>query len=153
MEPLNKDLMVRCLNFHGQQLQKVWDAERSEELARYNIKDLDYMQYAQRQKHLSFQDRGKRLKLHQFIVKKSNVLFSPSALDNITKSESQTSEDIYAVMPPFETFLNCDKQFRLRYFFEVSFVVLLAKSMVLNFFDLVVLTASTRRRPAIGDYC
>lgn len=120
METLNGDLVTRCLNFHGQQLQKIWEAERGDaDLTKHNIKDLDFMEYAQRQKHLSFQDRGKRLKLHQFIVKKSNMLFGPNALDNIPSSEIQTAEDVYAIMSPFETFLTVDKQSRLRYFFEV----------------------------------
>lgn len=121
MEPLSGELVTRCLNFHGQQLQKIWEAERGDQdLARHNIKDLDFLEYAQRQKHLSFQDRGKRLKLHQFVVKKCNMLFSPNVLDNIPQCEPQTTEDIYAIMPPFETFLTVDKQSRLRYFFEVS---------------------------------
>lgn len=122
MEPLNGELITRCLNFHGQQLQKIWEAERGEnDLLRHNTKDLDFLEYAQRQKNLSFQDRGKRLKLHQFVVKKANLLFNNNALDNITKSETQTTEDIFAIMPPFETFLTVDKQHRLRYFFEVIF--------------------------------
>lgn len=121
METLNGDLVTRCLNFHGQQLQKIWEAERGDaDLSKHNIKELDFMEYAQRQKHLSFQDRGKRLKLHQFIVKKANILFGPNALDNIPSSETQTTEDVYAIMSPFETFLSVDKQSRLRYFFEVS---------------------------------
>lgn len=120
MEPLNSELVTRCLNFHGQQLQKIWEAERGDtDLAKQGVKDLDFLAYAQRQKHLAFQDRGKRLKLHQFIVKKANVLFNPNALDNILKSEPQTTEDVFAVMCPFETFLTVDKQSRLRYFFEV----------------------------------
>lgn len=120
MEPLNNELVTRCLNFHGQQLQKIWEAERSDtDLSKHGVKDLDFLEYAQRQKHLSFQDRGKRLKLHQFIVKKANTLFNSNVLDNISKSEPQTTEDVCAVMCPFETFLTVDKQSRLRYFFEV----------------------------------
>lgn len=121
-ESLNGELVTRCLNFHGQQLQKIWEAERGDsDLQKHNIKDLDFMEYAQRQKNLSFQDRGKRLKLHQFIVKKANMLFAPNVLDSIPHSESQTTEDVYAIMSPFETFLSVDKQSRLRYFFEVLF--------------------------------
>lgn len=120
MEPLSGELVTRCLNFHGQQLQKIWEAERGDsDLQKHNIKDLDFMEYAQRQKNLSFQDRGKRLKLHQFIVKKAGTLFGPSVSDNILSSEPQMTEDVFAIMSPFETFLSVDKQSRLRYFFEV----------------------------------
>lgn len=121
MEPISSELVTRCLNFHGQQLQKIWEAERGDtDLTKHNVKDLDFLEYAQRQKHLSFQDRGKRLKLHQFVVKKANMLFGNNVLENIPQSEPQTTEDVFAIMCPFETFLSVDKQSRLRYFFEVN---------------------------------
>lgn len=133
MEPLNSEVVTRCLNFHGQQFQKIWEAERGDtDLTKQGVKDLDFLEYAQRQKHLSFQDRGKRLKLHQFIVKKANVLFNSNALENIAKSEPPTSEDVFAVMCPFETFLTVDKQSRLRYFFEVNFIIVLKYKVIEN---------------------
>ncbi|KAF5273610.1 hypothetical protein FQR65_LT04609 [Abscondita terminalis] len=120
MEPLNVDLLTQTLNFHGQQLQKVWEAERGEQdLVKHNVKDLNYQVYGQRQKYLSFQDRGKRLKLQQFIVKKAAHLFSQDLLPpNTVVEPNLITEDMHAIMPPFETYLNVDKQSRLKYFFE-----------------------------------
>lgn len=113
------DLLTQTLNFHGQQLQKVWEAERGEQdLIKHNIKDLNFQVYGQRQKYLSFQDRGKRLKLQQFIVKKANQLFSQDILRSSTVEPNLVTEDMHAIMPPFETYINVDKQSRLKYFFE-----------------------------------
>lgn len=121
MEPLNTDLLTQSLNFHGGQLQKLWEAEHGENnLVKNDVKDLNFIVYGQRQKYLTFQDRGKRLKLHQFIAKKADFLFSKNAaLPAPSIEDNATTEDLYAIMPPFETFLNVDKQRRLKYFFEV----------------------------------
>lgn len=121
MEPLNSQLVTQAMNFHGQQLQKMWESERGEQdLSKNNIRDLNYEFYNKRSKHLSFQDRGKRLKLQQFIVKKANLIFSNELLDKPKAPEDAiVTEDMYAIMPPLETYLSVDKQTRLKYFFEV----------------------------------
>ncbi|XP_074041206.1 uncharacterized protein isoform X2 [Leptinotarsa decemlineata] len=116
MEPLNSQLLTKALNFHGQQLQKLWEGEFGEnDLVRRNIKDLNFHVYGQRQKNLSFQDRGKRLKLQQFLIKKANSIYSleSTALKNADKL---VTEDMYAIMPPFETYSSVDKQKRLQFF-------------------------------------
>lgn len=122
MESLNPNLVTQSLNFHGQQLQKVWEAERGEQdLLKHNIKDLNFELYNKRSKHLSFQDRGKRLKLQQFIVKKASVVFSKDVIErNKVSEEAVVTEDMFAIMPPLETYLKVDKEARLKYFFEVS---------------------------------
>lgn len=122
MEPLNSSLLAQSMNFHGNQLQKVWDAEHGDtNLMKNDVNDLNFQVYGQRQKHLTFQDRGKRLKLHQFIAKRGSVLFSKDVTaKKVVADEGEVTEDTYAIMPPFETFLNVDKQRRLKYFFEVS---------------------------------
>ena len=53
--PLSAELITRVLNFHGQQLQKLWDSERGEaDLTKngVNVKELDFDVYQQRQKQL-----------------------------------------------------------------------------------------------------
>lgn len=123
MDSMDASLLTKTLNFHGQQLQKLWESERGEnDLPKKNVKDLNFQVYSQRQKSLSFQDRAKRLKLQQFIVKNADSLY---ANDNdllygksCAKDENVT-EDTYAVMPPLELYINVDKQKRLEYFFEV----------------------------------
>jgi hypothetical protein len=56
MEPtLSAELITRTLNFHGQQLQKLWDSERGDtDLAKnnVNVKEIDFSVYQQRQKQL-----------------------------------------------------------------------------------------------------
>ncbi|CAH0726464.1 unnamed protein product, partial [Brenthis ino] len=126
MEPvLDASLVAQSINYHGQQLQKAWEGERGEEdLAKIGVGPLDFAVYQSRHKHLTFQDRGKRLNLHQFIAKEANALFDASLLEETPSSSSlgadaTTPEDnLYALMPPFETFLNVDKSARLRHFFD-----------------------------------
>lgn len=120
MEPLNPQLISRAINFHGQQLQKLWEGEHGEtDLGRRGVKDLNFQVYGQRQKTLSFQDRGKRLKLQQFIVKKANVIFSIQPCGFKTDGGVPVTEDLYAITPPFETYINADRQKRLLFFTEV----------------------------------
>lgn len=123
MESLNTGLLSQSMNYHGQQMQKLWEQEHGDaDLIKRNVKDLNFQIYSDRQKHLSFQDRGKRLKLHQFIVRKSSALFAPDLQTdfNCAQDEVSVSEDLYAIMPPFETFLTVDKQNRLQHFLKVS---------------------------------
>lgn len=52
---LSPDLVTRSVNFHGQLLQKTWEAERGEgDLQKQGISNLDYDVYSQRQKHLRY---------------------------------------------------------------------------------------------------
>lgn len=56
-------------------MQKVWEGERGDaDLTRANVKP-DFGVYHSRQKHFVFQDRTKRLKLHQFLARKATILY------------------------------------------------------------------------------
>lgn len=73
---LNKNLIAETIGFHGLPLQKSWDEERgSSDLKNMGIQNIDYSVYFTRQKTLTFTDRSKRLRLHQFICKKANLLY------------------------------------------------------------------------------
>lgn len=123
MESVNSQLLTRTINFHGQQLQKLWEGEFGEsDLSRRNVKDLSFQVYGQRQKNLSFQDRGKRLKLQQFLVKKANSIFNLSPGPVKPPQEGSLTEDMYAIMPPFEIYSSVDKQKRLQFFMKVTMV-------------------------------
>lgn len=53
MESMDAHLVAQALNYHGQQLQKVWEGERNEnELVMLNLKDPNFEIYQQRQKTL-----------------------------------------------------------------------------------------------------
>lgn len=55
MDSLDSHLIAQALNYHGQQLQKVWESERSEsELAMLNLKEPSFEIYQQRQKTLRY---------------------------------------------------------------------------------------------------
>ena len=61
---VNNDLVVRALNYHGQQLTSFFkDTKVFEEL---DLKNVDYHVYHQRSKELRMEDRGKRLLLHRY---------------------------------------------------------------------------------------
>jgi len=50
--PLNLDLVAQSINFHGQQLQKIWEGERGENEMSDVIPKLDLTLIQQRQKKL-----------------------------------------------------------------------------------------------------
>lgn len=120
MESVNNQLLTRAINFHGQQLQKLWEGEFGEnDLTRRNLKDFNFQVYGQRQKSLSFQDRGKRLKLQQFLIKKANSIYNLSPAPLKPTQDGGLAEDMYAIMPPFEIYSSVDKQKRLQFFMKV----------------------------------
>lgn len=87
--PLDASLVAQSINYHGQQLQKTWEAERGEDdLSKIGVGGLDFAIYQSRHKHLTFHDRGKRLKLHQFIAKEANALFDTSIMEETPSSSS-----------------------------------------------------------------
>uniref|UniRef100_A0A1B6DD97 S1 motif domain-containing protein n=2 Tax=Clastoptera arizonana TaxID=38151 RepID=A0A1B6DD97_9HEMI len=120
LEPqLSSDLIARSLNYHGQMLQKTWESEKSDNLQKMGINNLEFTVYQQRQKYLSFQDRGKRLKLQQFIVKKSNELFDPNVMQIEETRSRPVDSGHFALMPPFGYFLSLDKTSRLQHLFQI----------------------------------
>lgn len=83
MERLSAPLIMKSIGFHGMPLQKIWEGERGEnDLINIGIVNPDYSAYQARQKTLTFQDRAKRLKLHQFISKKASSLFDVNLHQN-----------------------------------------------------------------------
>lgn len=128
MDSVNSQLLTRSINFHGQQLQKLWEGEFGEsDLARRNVKDLNFQVYGQRQKNLSFQDRGKRLKLQQFLIKKAHAIFNITSAPLKHLDDGTLTEDMYAITPPFEIYSSVDKQKRLQFFMKVNY-----KAMIFN---------------------
>lgn len=86
MEHLSSSLVYKTLGYHGQPLQKIWEGERGEnDLARHGVINPDFSTYQARQKSLTFQDRAKRLKLHQFISKKATNLFDISLVEEVPR--------------------------------------------------------------------
>lgn len=79
---MNVDLVARAISYHGLPLQKMWESERGNlDLVHIGISYPDYSMYQARQKYLTFQDRAKRLKLHQFIAKKAPELYDSKLVD------------------------------------------------------------------------
>ncbi|CAG0883424.1 unnamed protein product [Darwinula stevensoni] len=111
-------IMEQVLNFHGQQLKKILDDEHGELMQLFpNKNSLDFHVYQQRVKELGMEDRGKRLKLHQFISSKLCDLYIPLSKEEEQKKSlielcTQSVKDAYAVMPPLEHFLRISKHER-----------------------------------------
>ncbi|XP_032454896.1 tetratricopeptide repeat protein 14 homolog isoform X6 [Nasonia vitripennis] len=121
MDGMDSHLIAQALNYHGQQLQKVWESERNEsELLMLNLKEPSFEIYQQRQKTLSFSDRGKRLKLQQFIAKKADTLYDKSNLIRTADPIKQElgDEEFYATMPGLDSFVAMEKSQRIRNFLE-----------------------------------
>lgn len=84
--PLDKNLVARAISYHGMPLQKMWEGERGDaELAKLGLAHPDYTLYQARQKYLTFQDRAKRLRLHQFLAKYASVLYDQSLTQGFPK--------------------------------------------------------------------
>lgn len=79
LEALNKTLVEQTLIFHGLPLIKTWNEEYGvNSLTALGIQPaniIDTSLYHARQKNLSYTDRSKRMKLHNFICSKSTSLF------------------------------------------------------------------------------
>lgn len=77
-ESINKSLVERTLEFHGLPLIKTLNEEKGANyLSNIGIQQnvLDTSLYFARLKNLSYTDRTKRMKLHNFICSKSSQLF------------------------------------------------------------------------------
>lgn len=84
---MDVSLVAKSLCFHGQPLQKIWEGERgNHDLSRIGLSNPDYSVYTDRQKSLTFQDRAKRLKLHQFISRKATTLFDAGLVNELPGS-------------------------------------------------------------------
>ncbi|XP_055905074.1 tetratricopeptide repeat protein 14 homolog isoform X2 [Eupeodes corollae] len=111
---MNSEFIAKSLKFHGQPLQKIWAGERGDhDLYQLGITNPDFSVYFERQKNLTFQDRAKRLKLHQFLARNAERLYSrelQSASVNTgsetTTGSRQDATDKIVPLPPYEYFLN-----------------------------------------------
>lgn len=120
-QSFSNDLVVRALNYHGQQLTSfVKETKLFEHL---DMKNVDYHLYHQRSRELRMEDRGKRLLLHRFISQNSEKLYRESSvLEDQTniKLDNDLVEEHAALLPPFEVFTNVHEDDRCRHFFDVS---------------------------------
>jgi hypothetical protein len=83
---MDAGLITKTIGYHGLPLQKIWEGERGNgDLQRCGVTNPDFSVYSARQPSLPFQDRAKRLKLHQFIAKKASELFDSNFVDEFPK--------------------------------------------------------------------
>lgn len=86
---LNPALVARSIGFHGQPLQKIWEGERGDvDLLKIGVVNPDYSAYQKRQKHFTFQNRAKRLRLHQFIAKNANLFFRTMSDNDVPQKKN-----------------------------------------------------------------
>lgn len=105
---MNANYIARALCYHGQPLQKLWDDERGiEDLRRLNLTQPNYSVYQERQKFFTFQERAKRLKIHQFLARKACDLYDKQLVGNVMEdSWLAQMGDCVAPQPPIEFFMN-----------------------------------------------
>lgn len=143
---LNPSLVAKSIGFHGQPLQKIWEGERGNvDLLNIGVINPDYSAYQSRQKHFTFQNRAKRLRLHQFIAKNANMLFRTGGDDEPPVASHSDGKIVFflpvcvgasaptidvlltflgcTTMPPYDSFFfdKMDKSQRLKHVYSVNF--------------------------------
>lgn len=128
---MNSHWIQKSLDYHGLPLKSVWDSERGDELSRLGLQNIDYSLYRARQKSLSTNSRGFRLKLHQFIAKNASVLFGPQSEDQVSSTGEDVDSPVDKVsakwladykesLPPLEYFLKGLEPERFDRLFQVT---------------------------------
>nr|CAG4641680.1 EOG090X05S8 [Eurycercus lamellatus] len=156
---MDPELVVQSLNFHGQQLTKMWDSERgTASLQVSTLRDLDYQVFQKRSKDLGFQERAKRMRMHQFIVDKAPQLFKA---DKKSKDSAQIESYTYAgsrpnvvpMLPPLESFCHFDKAESRSNFFNSIRVgdVLIAQVQQKNYNGLIIRVIATDNGTPLRD--
>lgn len=85
---MNFEYIGQALGYHGQPMQKIWDDERGvDDLRLMGLTQVNYSVYQERQKYLTFQERAKRLKMHQFLARKATDLYDRSLVANVMEDK------------------------------------------------------------------
>uniref|UniRef100_A0A182NBJ4 TPR_REGION domain-containing protein n=1 Tax=Anopheles dirus TaxID=7168 RepID=A0A182NBJ4_9DIPT len=107
--PLDRALIQQTLGYHGKPLQKIWESEgQPNELLRLGLdNNVDFAIYTARQRYFSFQDRTKRLKLHQFMARKAGALFQFAR--SAKAPEMDYKYRSHFAVPPLEAFLDTEE--------------------------------------------
>eukprot|EP00092_Neocalanus_flemingeri_P103489 GFUD01132444.1.p1 GENE.GFUD01132444.1~~GFUD01132444.1.p1 ORF type:complete len:836 (+),score=222.84 GFUD01132444.1:36-2543(+) len=115
---VSSDLVVRALNYHGQQLTSFMKEKKIYQ--QLDLKNVDYHLYHQRSRELRMEDRGKRLLLHRFISQNSDKLFNETLNTNVSsiRLDNDQVEEHAALLPPFEAFTDVHEDDRCRHFFD-----------------------------------
>lgn len=85
---LNKHLVEQILSYHGLPLIKTWNDENgASSLINLGIQSnaIDTTLYHERLKNLNYADRAKRMRLHQFMCSKSDLLFKSFSINPMEK--------------------------------------------------------------------
>ena len=140
---INQDLLVRSINYHGQQLTGF--LQERPVFTNIDLGSLDYHLYHQRSRELRIEDRGRRMLLNRFIAQNVDGLFdvgrsrnrsnSTSAIVPATAEEGEGSE-VTSSVPPIETFMRVGREDRTRHFFDTIAEgdVLFAKVCLFKYF-------------------
>ncbi|KAH8243005.1 hypothetical protein KR032_003694, partial [Drosophila birchii] len=103
---MNFEYIGHALGYHGQPLQKIWDDERGvDDLRMMGLTQVDFSVYQERQKYFTFQERAKRLKMHQFLARKASDLYDRLLVANVMEdSVLKQANNSLVQQPPFEFF-------------------------------------------------
>ncbi|XP_034665937.1 tetratricopeptide repeat protein 14 homolog isoform X1 [Drosophila subobscura] len=103
---MNSEYIGKAISYHGQPLQKIWDDERGgEELRQLGLTQMNFSVYLERQKYFTFQERAKRLKVHQFLTRKAVELYDRGLVANVMEdSVVAIGAECLVQQPPYEFF-------------------------------------------------
>ncbi|XP_055544011.1 tetratricopeptide repeat protein 14 [Wyeomyia smithii] len=127
LHQLDPSLVEKAIGFHGLPLQKIWEGERGEtDLSQLGITDPNYDVYQSRQKTLTFHDRAKRFKLHQFLAKKADLLYDSSLTATLAKDRNERrrhgdfQQYEHFFIPPLDIFMDSDANDKITHFLETT---------------------------------
>ena len=116
---VNNDLVVRALNYHGQQLTSFM---KDQPIFRHlDLKGVDYHMYHNRSRELRMEDRGRRLLLHRFISQNLESLFKIKNPEDKPATAARASIENSSLVPPMETFMAkvLSREDRILHFFNL----------------------------------
>ncbi|ALC45672.1 CG6621 [Drosophila busckii] len=118
---MNTNYIASALCYHGQPLQKIWEDERGvDDLRHLNLTQPNYSVYQERQKYFTFQERAKRLKIHQFLARKANELYDRQLVSHVMEDSWLAQvNNCFAPQPPYEYYMNI-KDKRMAYAHRMS---------------------------------
>ena len=112
---INQDLLIRSINYHGQQLTGF--LQERPVFRNIDLGSLDYHLYHQRSRELKIEDRGRRMLLNRFIAQNVGGLFDVTK-NSAGCSSAPSPAEVTSVVPPMESFMRVGREDRTRHFFD-----------------------------------
>lgn len=117
---MDSELLTQALNYHGQEFRRVLDSEKGPDfLNDIDMRIVNYFEYHRRAKEFGFQERKRRQKLYEFLGKKAHILYKSVDDVCVLPKSDEESNEVYAVMPPMESYMGIPAHERKKLFYEL----------------------------------